>query len=200
MSLLTQPDPTQQTAQQPAQQPEQQKKQGKFNAQDAFDKFVINGLQILHDEKISASIIKRVKTAKNKVDAVGEAAIDIIGKLESSAQGQFEIRANTVINGANVIVGEIINIAEAAGMPKLAKEQRYQAYAWAAANYIDRAIKSGRVSKDQLKQVATKLAQSEKGQQIGQLVKADMEKQGARMQGQPPQGQPQEQPQAQGGM
>ena len=147
--------------------------------QEAFDKFVINGLKILHSSEVTDNIINRVVNAPDKVDAIGEISLDIINRLEQSAgQNNFQVTANTVLNGANVIVGEVINIAEAAGAETLNDEQKYQAFSWTISNYINNAVKTGRISKEQLVQLGQKMASSPGGKAITEKVLSDEKAQG----------------------
>ena len=158
---------------------EQPAKVGKNDNQKAFDQFAINSLKILHSPKVTDTIINRVVKAEDKVDAIGEIALDIINRLEKDAQKRnFKVTANTVIHGANTIVGDIISIAEAAGMEPLNDEQRYQALSWTMSNYINNAVKSGQISKEELIQLGQEASQTKEGKAIANKVMEDAGAQG----------------------
>ena len=132
--------------------------------QDSYDKFVIEGLKILHDDKAMHSIIKSVMSSENKIDAIGESALVVVKKLESSKVGNtFKITANTIVNGLNVIVGEIVNMAESAGLQKLDKEQKYQAFSWAWSNYLKQAVKSGKITQEELQKAGQNMGKTDIG-------------------------------------
>jgi len=132
----------------------------KMDDQTAFDKFVINAMNILHTSKTAEVIIDWIKKSSDTVQAVGDAALDVVKRLEASAeQNKVPITANTIVNGLNVIVGEIVNICEAAGANPLDEEQKYQAYSWAISKYLDDSVKSGKITKDDLVRVTQMIEQ-----------------------------------------
>jgi len=139
------------------------------DAQDSFDKFVINGLKILHTPDVTENIVQRVQSNQDKIEAIGEASLDIVGRLESSADEKgFPVTANTILNGMNVIVGEVINIAESSGMEPLNEEQKYQAFSWTISNYLNNSVESGKISKEELIQIGEQMKQTEAGQAVAQ--------------------------------
>ena len=150
----------------PEQTKEMPPEQTAGNDQEMFDKLAINALKIIHSEEVTDSTIKRIQGAKDKVDIIGEISLDIMNRLENSAgQNDLTLNANTVSNGLNVIVGEIINLAEAAGVQTLNEEQKYQAFSWAFSNYIDQAVKSGKISEEELIGSGQKLLEDGQGMQ-----------------------------------
>ena len=160
------------TEQQPQQQqaPMEQQGQGQgeeIDQQKAFDKFMVNALKILHTPETTDKILARISKNPESIDAVGETALDIVKRLQTSAvENNFPINANTVMNGLNVIIGEIIEIAEAAGVAEFDVEQKYQAFSWAVSNYIDQAVKTGLISKQELIQLGGQMANSPEGQTL----------------------------------
>lgn len=137
--------------------------------QDAFDQFVINGLKILYAPDVAAGIVKRVKANPDTIAAIGDATLDIVARLEKSASKEAkEPVAHTVVNGLNVIMGEIINIVEAAGMQPLEDEQKYQAFSWVVAKYISDAVRTGRVTKEELVDIGTQIMMTKEGNEAAQ--------------------------------
>ena len=123
----------------------------KQDPQEAFDKLSINALKLIHEDKLSNGFIKRIKSTDDTTAAIGETAVEIIMKIEGSAkQNQIEFELEVIVNGLNMIVGELINICEAAGAAPLDEEQRYQAFAWALSKYLDYAVKAGKITQEQL--------------------------------------------------
>ena len=177
------------------QMPPDQAQEG--SAQDAFDKFVIEAMKIIHTPKVTNSLIKRMKSSTDTVEAIGSIAIDIVTRLDNSAnESGFPLTANAVLNGINVIIGELINIAVAAGAKQLSDEQKYQAFSWAIAKYFEGAIKSGKMTPEQMKQVLSKI-NPEAMKQLPQAQPPAMPQGG---QPQPMTQPPQQQPMPQGGM
>ena len=166
-----QPGIEQPTMQDPAMQKQSDVEQPGFNAQEAFDKFTINALKILHTPETTDRIISSIKAKPDIIEAIGEQSLNVVRRLEESASGnKFNVKANTVLNGLNVIVGEVINIIEATGVPKLEDEQKYQAYSWAVSNYINEAVKTGRISKEELVKLGEQMGNTKQGQAIAQQI------------------------------
>ncbi len=169
----------QQGAQEQPVQPQQQQapqpgtgEQPPGGAQNAFDKLMINALKIIHNEQTTDTILQRIQANPDKTDALGEAGLDIIQRLEESAlQNRFEIPLAAGLNGLNVIIGEVANIAQSAGVAEYNEEQKYQAFSWAISNYIDQAVKSGKMTKEELMQAGEQIQQTPEG---GEIVRAVM--------------------------
>lgn len=141
------------------------------NAQQAFDKFVMNGLKILHTPEVADGVIQRVQSNPDKIEAIGISALDVAQRLETSAsQSGFQTTANTVLHGLNVIVGEVINIAEAAGLPPLEDEQKFQAFSWAISNYISNGVKAGKITKEGLVRLGQTLSQKGSGKVLSEQL------------------------------
>lgn len=145
---------------------------GATNEQDQYDMFVANGISLIHDPKISEGLIKRVAGAADPVDAIARVTLDIVQRLESSAQKNgMELSPTTLAHGANDLMGEVITLAEAAGMQPLNDEQRHQAYSLATALYLDSAVKSGKITPEQLQQMGQEASATPQGQKIAQQVR-----------------------------
>lgn len=165
--------------------------------QERFDKYVVNALNILHDEKVTPGIVQRMQSG-DPVDAIGDVAVDIANRLDATAAEQgFEMTANTIINGMNVMVGELCEIAEAAGLEKLSDEQKYQAYSYALSRYLDEAVKMGKITPEELQQLRQGMEQQEQAEMQGQPMEQAPQRPAGTQQGQPV---PQRKPGILGGM
>jgi len=139
--------------------------------QEECDIFVTNGIQIIHDEKVSDNLIRQIKGNKDPIEAIAQATLSVVGRLEeSAAQNGMKISDAAKIHGSNQLMGEVISVAEAAGMQPLNEEQRYQAFSLAVSKYIDKAVKSGKMTKEQLMQMSQEAQQSPEGQKIAQQM------------------------------
>lgn len=151
--------------------------------QGKFDQYVINALNIIHEKKVTKGIIQRVKD-DDPVNAIGDIAVDIAERIDSSAdEKKVSLKANTIINGLNVIVGELAELAEAAGIEPLDDEEKYQAYSYALSRYLADAVDRGKITPQGLQQMQQMIEQEDQAQQSQQQVPAQ------------PQQVPQEQPQ-----
>ena len=214
MGQQTQRPPMGQQAQpmRPQQKPPQQKQGGN---QEDFDKFVGDAIEILHNPKTSDMMVKKLSQAKSKVEEIGNMAIKILKGVELKAQkAGIQVNAKVAIQGLNIIVGEIITIAETAGMDKTADEQKYEAFSFALSRYLKAAFKEGKFTKEELVKVAQEMSQGKSGQAIiknmgpeaAVLARGQQQAkpQNPQMQPKPqmkrpmPQGQPQGQPMPQG--
>lgn len=153
--------------------------------QEQLDMFVANGLNIVHDQKITDVILSQVQKNPDSVDAIAKATLMVINKLEdSSSSNGIKIEDGIKIVGANQIMGEIINLTEKAGMEPLIDEQKYQAFSLAISMYLDGAVKSGKMTKEQLISMGQDAQQSPEGQRIAQeMQQGQPDKGGAKWQG-----------------
>lgn len=143
---------------------------GKINTgfdQKEFDIFVSNGIKMIHTENISDRVISAVADSKNPVQAIADVTLNIVGRLEQSAAAKGKnLSLITLAYGANILMGEVINMAEAAGMKKLTKPEKYQAMSLATGKYLDNAVKTGKITKEELAQLGEEAAGTEAGQKI----------------------------------
>lgn len=156
------------------QQGQQEKVDPKLQQQ--FDIFVANGISVIHDEKVSGGLIKRITKSDDPVEAIAKATLDIIGKLEMSAKSSgMDLSDAVLVQGANQLMGEIITLAETAGMQPLTDEQKYQAFSLATSLYLDGAVKSGKISPEELQQMGQDASQTSDGQRILQRLRGSSE-------------------------
>ena len=143
--------------------------------------FVANGLQIIHDPKITDDILNTIKAGKDPLEAIASVTVKIVDLLERHAEQKgVKLADATKIYGANNIMGEIILLAEKAGIiPKLTDEQKRQAYSLAVSMYLNDAVQSGKMTKEQLIQLAQQAKQTQQGQKIAGRVENEVRMQGA---------------------
>jgi hypothetical protein len=140
----------------------------KLGDQEAFDRFTISALKIIHDKKITTGLIEQIKNTEDTVSAIGDVAMSITDRIVSGARGKAKLSPVAIINGINVVVGELINICEAAGANKLSQEQRYQSFSWALSGYFQSAINSGDITEQDLKSIQRKMVELSEKEKQGQ--------------------------------
>jgi len=160
------PNPKQQPNQQPNQQPEQQMTP---EQQEQYDMFVINAINMIHTKDVSQSILTRIAHSQHPLDGIAGITVDMANRVVESAQENgMEISQAVLVHGGNAVLGEVINVAESAGMEPLSEEQKTEAFQRAAAKFLDNSVKSGKISPEQLTQMGEEAQQSPQGQQIMQ--------------------------------
>lgn len=129
--------------------------------------FVANALKIIHNPKVSDRLISQVADAKNPVVAVADATTTVIDRLEQSAKAAGKsLSFMTVAQGGNYVMGDIIASAEAAGMKKMSDTDKYKAFSLALGKYLDGAVKSGRMTKEDIIGLGKEAEASPMGQQM----------------------------------
>lgn len=137
--------------------------------QEQLDIFISNGMSIIHNPQVSDGILSKILKSKNKIEAIAEAIVLIINRLFDSASQNNQTLANeTLIFGSNFLLGELITLAETAGMQKLTDEQKTEALQRGVGMFIDDAVKNKRISKDQLIDMGNQVKQTQEGQKIMQ--------------------------------
>lgn len=168
--LLNQPQGGQAASAAP--QPQGMGSQQPAGQQDNIDMFLANGIRIVHDKKVSDGFIKRIVGANNPVIAIADATLNVVDRLEGSAseRGVGTLPPETLAQVANILMGEIMEMAEIAGLKPLTDDEKYQSFSLAVSKYIDKAVKSGKMSKEELGQMGDRAAQTPEGQKITQSM------------------------------
>lgn len=141
--------------------------------------FIANGMKIVYNEAISKGIIDRIKKTQDPIAGVSDATLNIVDKIErAAAQSGPKVNPGVVAHGAYRIMEEILELAESTGIPKMTDEEKYQTYSMVVSKYIDDALKTGKMTKEEVMQYAEELKQTKEGQKVSQEMGSPM--------GQPP--------------
>jgi hypothetical protein len=176
--------------------------------QQQYDMFMANGMNIIHSQKFSDTLAKAMSTVKDQgkiIDLIANATLNVIIAVEDSAgQKGIKFPANMLIMLGNQLMGQVIAIYTIVTKKKLTEEQKGQAFSLAVSLYLDQAVKSGKLTPQQVQEIAAQMSKSPVGQKVAKRIDAT-HKQGKFLQKVPPprpepqpQGQPP--PQAGGGM
>lgn len=139
--------------------------------QKEVDIFVANGMKLIHDPKVSDTIIDRVVNSKTPAAAVADATLSIVSRLEESSKAAGKKPSlTTLAYGANVLMGEIITSAEAAGMEKMDEKTRYHAFSLAVGKYLEEAVKTGKMTEEEVLQLGKDAEATPEGQKINQYL------------------------------
>jgi len=151
------------------QQQPQTNSQVDLKTQEQMDIFISNGMMMIHNSKVSDSILSKILKEQDKIKAIAEAMVLIINHLvDSAAQNGQALTNEVLVFGSNFLLGELISLAEAAGMQKLSDEQKTEVLQRGVGMFIDDAVKQGRITKDQLAALGEQVKQTPEGQKIMQ--------------------------------
>ena len=127
--------------------------------QQEYDIFVSNGIRIIHGNAREA-IINQLK-GQEPADAVAMATVGVIERIESGAADKGKkINESVLLNGANELMNNIIELGEGSGAIKeMSEDDRVNAVKKATGMYIKNALESGKMTKEQLVQDAEALKQ-----------------------------------------
>ena len=128
--------------------------------------FVANGQKIV--QEAGQQILEQIQ-AQDPVDGVATATVNVLERLEDAAlETGAQLSPDVVIAAGAHIMGEIISLYEQSGGAPFSDEQKYQAFSLAASMYIDNALKTGKITPEELQQFADMMAQTPEGQQVAQ--------------------------------
>ena len=169
--------------------------------QQQFDMFMAYCIKVIHSKEVADNIAKSLSgltDINQQIDHVARLSLDIITRVQTAAdqKGQ-QIGDNVLANALNQVMGEVLNIGYIAGMKKFTDEQKGQSYSLAVSLYLDQAVKTGRLTKEQVQQAAAELSKTKTGQDIGKTREEILAKQGKGKPAAPP---PDQQAQAQPAM
>ena len=135
--------------------------------QEQVDTFAANAIRMINDEKVADRIISRLSMAEDPVNETADTTLDFMGRLEESVSKSTGPPPMPVfISGANVVMGEIINLAEVANVKKFSQEDKVKAFGLVMSKYVSGAVDSGAISKEQLIAMGKDAEQSEAGKEF----------------------------------
>jgi hypothetical protein len=130
--------------------------------------FIANGRKIINEA--GEQILGQIQ-AQDPVDGVATATVMVLERLQEAAlESGAQLSPDVVISAGAYIMGDIIALYEQSGGEPFNDEQKYQAFSLAASMYIDNALKSGKITPEELQAFADMMAQSEEGQKVAQEV------------------------------
>lgn len=136
-----------------------------------FDLFMLNGMEIIYDEKQAQSMLPRVSSGGDPTKAIAELLVDIIVRVVSSArENGKKIPPGIILHGGNMLFGELLKVLEAAGMEPLTEEQKAAVWQVASSLYIDQAVKSGEMTKEELVALSQEVEQTPEGKKVLQTA------------------------------
>lgn len=136
--------------------------------QQQFDLFISNGRKIV--QEAGETILKQIQV-QDPIDGIASATVMVIGRLEQVAlEAGTQLDPDVEIQAANGIMGEIIGLYEKNGGQPLDEQQRYQAFSLAVSMYLDEAVKTGKISKEELTQMSDMMKKTPEGQQIAKKM------------------------------
>lgn len=140
--------------------------------QEQVDIFVVNGMSLIHNEKTSKALINQIVNSPDPIEAVANATITIVGRLEqSAAENKMKLSDITLVHGGNQLMAEIIAVAEAGGMEPFTEEQRFQSFSLAVSKYLKGAVNSGKITPEQLQQMSQEVQATPQGKEIAEKIK-----------------------------
>lgn len=140
--------------------------------QEIFDMFIINGMELIYNEKQIRSMLPRLGAGKDTVNTMAELLVDIIVRTMSSAKAVGKkIPPEVVLHGGNFLFAELLKVLDAAGMKPLTEEQTTAVWQMASSIYIDQAIQSGEMTKQELISLSNEIEQTDEGKKIIQTAK-----------------------------
>ena len=143
------------------------RQQGDPKQQEQYDIFVSNGISIIHSDKTTKALIDQIVKSPDPIEAIADATLGVVKRLQASAaSNKIELNDGVVAHGANQLMGEIITIVEAAGMEPLTDEQKQQSFSLAVGKYLEDAVKTGRMTPEQVSRMGQEASQTPEGQKI----------------------------------
>lgn len=115
-----------------------------------FQQFIAQGMKILHAKQTRDGILQRLSQG-NPIQAIAEVTLTIVQKLEQAAQVSDIVK----LDGANVLMKEVAEVAEAAGIPPLSDEDKATAFSLALEMYVMRGMEKGTMNPEELQSVAS---------------------------------------------
>lgn len=136
-----------------------------------FEKFIVSAQKLIHSPQTRDTVLKRIGVSEQgPIGDISDTVILITDRIDQQMmkdQGK-PVDDAVKIQGANVVTGQIIEIAESAGkIPKMSDDEKAVAYTYAVQKYTDRMIARGEITRGELQQYAQQATAA--GEKAGQL-------------------------------
>lgn len=122
-----------------------------------IEEFVINGSELLYAEDSREGVMKILESSQNPAEGIGNVALMIVQKLESSLQGG--VGDEVLLAGAVQLVDEIAGFGEEAGLFQVDENMIQMALAYAVQEYIKGGLAKGKYTQEELMQGVQALEQ-----------------------------------------
>ena len=138
--------PQQQSQQQPSQQPHQE----------LYDIFVAQGIKLA--VKVSDQLV-----GKASVDHLGNALFDIVNKVETEgAKNGVKFGLDVILHGSNEILGHLVELSQV----QIDETQIKSVIGIAVGQWVNNAIKTGKMTPEQLQGLSQQAQQSAGGADV----------------------------------
>ena len=138
--------------------------------QQQYDMFMAYCMKVLHSKAVSDNVAQSLSgltDINQQIDHIARLTLDIIVRVETAANDKGQQKGDNVnTNAANEVMADVIKISEIAGMKKLTDEQKAQAYSLCVSLYLDQAVKTGKMTPEDLQQAGDALSKTKEGQAI----------------------------------
>jgi hypothetical protein len=112
--------------------------------QDAYDIFVAQGIKL-------ASAVSEKLQGSASIDVLGNALFEIVNKIETEgAKNGVRFDLPVLLHGSNEILGHLIDMSQV----DISEEQVKAVVGIAVGKYLDNAIKTGKMTQDQVIQLS----------------------------------------------
>lgn len=114
----------------------------------------VNALKLIHSDKTRERILSAFdKADDHPINKISRISTSILNRIEGQARKDGDSIDNAVkIYGGNLIVGEVINLAEAAGKIKpMNDDEKTVALSKAVQDYTNQMIRDGEITREELK-------------------------------------------------
>lgn len=118
-----------------------------------FDAFVANGMRLVHAEKTRDQVIERIKSAETPIQGVADVALSVVDRITAQREIQDIVR----IDGGKVILDQVIEVAEVAGIHTFTQEDKDLAFSYAIQQGVLEDLRKGKYTPEELAQWAKQL-------------------------------------------
>lgn len=143
-----------------------------------FQQFIAQGVKLLHAPETRGGMIDRLRKG-NPIQAIAEVTLAIVQKLEQVA----EVSDIVKLDGANVLMKEVSELATAAGVKELTDEEKSLAFSLAMEMYVMQGMKSGKLKPEDMQAVVQQQGGQTQGMVEQQGPNGAMTRQGIARQG-----------------
>lgn len=125
--------------------------QGNTDNSEILDVFIANGISMIHKEGNAEKLLTQIKKSGSRTEAVGIILSTIISRLETSAaENGIEVPPEVSLQAFGELLRELLFLLEQTGEKPFSREELKETTGFAVGFYLDNAVKSGKLTKEQV--------------------------------------------------
>jgi hypothetical protein len=114
----------------------------------AVQQYIAAAMKLIHGEQTRDRVLQVVQSAPNPIVGAAQAGLVVLQRIEKEIPADDTV----LLSAGNIILGEIMTVAEAAGLHQYSEQDRVQVFQQAVKMFVGKEVASGKRDPQQIAQ------------------------------------------------